>query len=115
MRAFEAVCLFLAACVPYSPPVPPDVPPIVDDAAAQPDIVATHDAVAIDSGLSTPCARACANIAAHGCEEMGQQCMATCEHLIATGLTPFSAECVYGASSLADLRRCPAVRCLQGH
>jgi hypothetical protein len=121
------VCVFLVgqvlnACTPPPTPVVPDATvdagECAQDAAA--DVVSDSkpslvDAVAVDAPLATPCARACSNLAAHGCEEVGQQCMATCEHLVATGLTPFSAECVYGATGLQSLRSCPAVKCLQGH
>jgi hypothetical protein len=108
----SAVLAMAPTCVPPTPPIPPDAPPIVaDDAATVAD--ACPDALPVDDPGA--CQRACANLAAHGCEEMGQACLMTCDHLIATGLTPFSAECVYGATTLPSLRKCPAVKCVQGH
>jgi hypothetical protein len=74
---------------------------------------AAPEVTVVDSGPATPCTRACANLAAHGCQDMGPNCVQTCEHLTTNKLVPFSPECVFGATTIQSLRKCPVISCKQ--
>ena len=117
-RILVVGCLFFCGFTACPPPTPVTPDATVDASVpvdASPDVQAPDAQAPVDAAPASPCARACSNLAAHGCEEMGAVCEPTCQHLVLTGLTPFSAECVYTAATLSALRKCPAVRCVKGH
>ena len=134
LELFATVVVFGCMVPTCTPPLPaPDAaPPLVDAgectreaelAKVCPPCVCAQDAGVIvveagptDSGFpNTPCGRSCANYALHGCEEQAPNCVAACEHLVSSKLTPYSPDCVFGAASLTSLRKCPMVQCLKGH
>ena len=84
----------------------PEAAPLPKDAAAV-------EAAVSDSGPATPCTRACANLAKYACKDFGPNCVQTCDHLTSEKLIPFSAECTYGATSAASIRKCPSITCKQ--
>ena len=82
----------------------PEAAPAPKDAAPE---------ATFDSGPATSCTRACANLARFACKDFGPNCVQTCDHLTAEKLVPFSAECTYGATSVASIRKCPSIACKQ--
>lgn len=64
--------------------------------------------------LSTACARACKNFQTLGCPEAwklpaGRTCVETCKAI--APISKFDPLCVEKAKSVADVRKCPEVRC----
>lgn len=92
------------------PPLPaPPQPP--QDASA--DLDGSTPATLPDGAAASPCERACARLSALGCPEMGPACVPTCVKVLATHLTPFDPDCIIGSVSVAEVRKCPAIRCPQ--
>ena len=87
------LALTLAGCTPPTP---------------QPPDASTYDGGLPDASV---CSRACSNLLALGCTDMGTACTPTCEHVVDARLTPFDPQCVASATTRPEVRRCPAVRC----
>jgi hypothetical protein len=84
----------------------------VEDAAPIPAQDAFSDKDGPDAH-GTPCGDSCANLVVLGCPEGRSECVATCNHIVITGLTPFSTSCVIGAKSADEVRKCPAIKCVK--
>lgn len=115
MRAgiLAASCLtvFVAGC-PVDPPPRTVVVVCNDDSGVVEQFSEDQSAEAL--GLSTPCAKACANLAKLGCPESaklpgGKTCVETCKSI--APISSYDPECVAKATTVATVRKCPSVRC----
>jgi hypothetical protein len=94
----------LVACPPS--PVPPDGG--VDAGPPSPEIDA---APPVEAGTS-PCALACANLAAIGCKEgLAPSCTTACEHAQEARITDLHPACLAAAKTKASARACRSVAC----
>jgi len=116
MKALFA--LGLLALLPSCPPSPtPPAPPEAgaDASLIVPDAAPLVDAapVAVDAGPSTPCSRACANMAALGCSEgTALNCASTCEKAQSTRIIDMKPDCLASAKDKAAVRACTSsVKC----
>ena len=60
---------------------------------------------------TTPCGTACLTLAALGCPEANPACVQVCEHVTSSHITAFNTACIIKASSVAAVRKCPAIKC----
>lgn len=111
----RALLLGIAAAVAgcYDNP-PPRVVTIVcqDDSGVVEQFAEDQSAEA--TALSSPCARACKNLAELGCPESaklpgGKTCVETCKAI--SPISSYDPECVIKAKTVAAVRKCPATRC----
>lgn len=110
-----ALLLLVTALVAGCPQEPPPRTVVVvcnDDSGVAEDFSLDRSEEAL--GLSTPCAKACANLSKLGCPESarlpgGKTCVETCKAI--APVSSYDPDCVIKAKSVDAVRKCPSVRC----
>jgi len=95
-------------CVQDAAPTPiVDAAPIKDVAAES-----APTPVSVCGVKCSTCDCACACLSELGCKEgTNANCVATCNHLVSSQLTPWNPTCIAAAKTVAAVQKCPAVTC----